>query len=233
MRSEIAWLVVCGAGCGRAHFEEQRFPAACPSDPRLTACYTFAGDARDHSGYSNDATVSNVRFVSDFDGQAVETTDTSRLDIVTPVLPREIYSIDAWIRPGRFDIEQIIFDYDQHWALYLDSRGRVGCRINASQTPVSFQVATIGEWLHVACVYDGSVLQVFVAGQAEGSDPQSPPPPEIGAAAIAGNAPVGQAGPAPFVGRLDRLRIWNAALTESETCAAADDCSLPRRNSSP
>lgn len=44
-----------------------------------------------------------------------------------------------------------------------------------------------------------------------------------GAAALAGNAPPADT-PAAYVGAIDRLRIWNVALSVAELCAAAGTC---------
>lgn len=87
----------------------------------------------------------------------------------------------------------------------------------------------IGEWLHVACVYDGGALNetvLYVNGMAE---PQGPPPPPdrevvpVDTNVDSNDSPdltigsfEGNNGPVRFNGAMDDIRIYSRALTQEE-----------------
>lgn len=222
-----AWVCACIGllGCGRIAFDPRTDAAdggpivECGSDPRLIACYDFEGDLGDRSGHGNDANGTAVEYVAGHFGLGVQMTDTSRADLGAPSLDTTRWSFDAWIRPDPAPAAalELVFDHDQRWAIMLEEMGdgtfHFGCNSAVSQGFV-VKVLSAGAWAHVACIDDGTVLRGYVDGALEdlgtgtgGGDTT--------VAAIGGNTPETQA-QNPFLGTVDRMRIWNVALTPAE-----------------
>lgn len=217
-----AWVGL--VGCGRIGFDArsdaQSDVAAleCAADPRLIACYDFEGDAGDRSGHGNDANTTAVQFVPGRFGRAMHMNDASRADVTSPSLATTRWTFDAWIRP---DLPppaslELIFDHDMRWAIMVEDQGGTlvfGCNSAVSQGFVSRPLVP-GAWAHIACIDDGVTLVGVLDGLVE----------TLGAgnggggttiAAIGGNTPLTQE-PSPYFGAVDRLRIWNAALTPAD-----------------
>ena len=73
----------------------------------------------------------------------------------------------------------------------------------------------IGNWYHIACTYDGSIVSIYVDGELQNSASQSGllkvSSQHILAGANSTSPPSGF-----FHGAIDDIRIWNRALSESE-----------------
>jgi hypothetical protein len=239
VRGALHALLIASA-CGRAGFDpiapdeagppardapspdSRPLPEVCPPDARLLACYGFDGDANDRSpGGTNHGTPSDVTFVPGVDGLAVHTTATSRIDVLSPAFALNRFTIDVWLRPDADTDRQIVFDHDSRWAMLFDPGGIPACNLAPNPLVLSASVtAPLATWAHVACTFDGTTMTVHVSGMPAGSEPGDPVAPGTFPVAIAGNAPPSDT-PAPFLGTLDRLRIWNDVLTPQELCAAA------------
>jgi hypothetical protein len=228
----LASLAIGASGCGRIAFDPiaadasidaapdaRALPAVCPDDARLIACYPLDGDVLDHSAGDNDAIGSAISFVPGIDGDAVQTTVASRIDLTAPNLDTTQLTVEAWVRTGApMPEEQLVFDHDSHWALGIID-GAVQCIIGAGSNRSTRQL-TPGVWTHIACTHDGTDSTVWIDGQVAATMTTGPYPPGVGASAIAGNAPISNP-QAPFVGTVDRVRVWNVARTAAELCAAA------------
>jgi hypothetical protein len=206
--------------CGRVSFDAPTDASVveCGADARLIACFDFEGDAGDRSGHGNDAIGTGVEYVTGRFGRGMRMTDTSRADLTAPSLDTTAWTFDAWIRPAlpAAGAEELIFDHDMRWAIMLDeSAGSLvfGCNSAVDQGFVSMSLAP-DVWAHVACIDDGTTLTGYVDGVAEvvGSGNGGG---DTTIAAIGGNTPLTQE-PSPYVGVVDRMRIWNAALPASE-----------------
>jgi hypothetical protein len=229
----LSSLVICA--CGRIGFDpgstgDAARPsvdaavalATCPADPRLVACYALDGSAQDLSGHGNDAVVSAVTYVPGIDGLAIETTASSRGDLTMPALDLSRFTIEGWIRPELDSSSlQIVFDHNMRWALVIEPGLVIGCDLQGDT--VLGNALALGVWVHVACIHDGTTMTVYRDVGVVGSRAVGPVAPGTFDAAIGGNAPPTDA-PAPYVGAIDRLRIWNVALSAAELCAAAGTC---------
>lgn len=224
----VAWWCLGLVACGRVSFDplsdggvDTQPVVECADDPRLLACYDFEGDLGDRSGHGNDATEIAVTYVPGRFGRAAHMDELSRSDLAAPSLDTTRWTFDAWIRP---DVPpagslELVFDHDMRWAIMVEDQAgslMFGCNSAVSQGSVSTPL-TPGVWAHVACIDDGTTLSGYVDGVVE----------TIGAgngggsttvAAIGGNTPLDQE-PSPYFGNLDRMRIWNVALTPDEITA--------------
>jgi hypothetical protein len=111
-----------------------------------------------------------------------------------------------------------LLDNDSQYELKLESDGKVTCRVGGI---VATTDNAIGKdtWRHVACVYDGSSLVVFVSGSTSKSQSGSGLIPITGSN---GTKLVNE-----FTGLIDDLRVYARALTASEICTHADKSACP------
>jgi hypothetical protein len=189
-----------------------------------SALFTFAEAAGaiaiDRSGNGNDAArVDGASWVEGRIGGGV------RLDGVNGalLLPNsqtlaftDAFTVEAWIAPAALDRERYLW-----WTpsammsvrpdgtivpVAVLSNGQVGF---VSNSPVS-----IDYWSHVAMIYDGSVLRLYINGLDAGSRPAT------GTLLPAPTAQPGiVGGVSGFAGLLDELRLYRRALTVTETVA--------------
>ena len=187
-----------------------------------------------HSGVLNGATWTNAGKVGNaiqFDGNN-DFADTGNWDINSGKL-----TIAAWInadsfvgsyRDGRIVSKAVgAQTQDHNWMLSTIAQG--------SDTRLRFRLKTDGntdtliagsgdllpgQWYHVAAVYDGAMMRLFVDGTEVGSMPKSGPISDSATAPVwIGNNPVSQS--QPFDGRIDDVRIYDTALTVLEILTLA------------
>jgi hypothetical protein len=135
------------------------------------------------------------------------------------------FSISMWIKPTGVTTRQVLFEKSNgasnagsSWSFEL---GNVSGKITMvifigggnSQVSSSASI-TAGVWTHVAAVYNGSTIQLYVNGSASGS---------VGAAGNINNVT-----PTPafgyyydisllgYTGAMDEMGVWNKALTSTE-----------------
>jgi hypothetical protein len=110
---------------------------------------------------------------------------------------------------------KLFYNRDQY-ELALDTEGRVSCRIGSltarTETAIGRDV-----WRHIACVYDGQSLAVWLDG--------APAKCQSGSVAIATSGTLGTRLVAPFIGFVDDMRIYARALAPTEVCSHADKTS--------
>lgn len=91
-----------------------------------------------------------------------------------------------------------------------------------SQSAFSTSVLPLNVWSHVAGMYDGSALNIYVNGQLENSFAYDggiyPATADVGIGAVVGNAAPGQSF-SPFFGRIGDVSVYNRALTPAEVKA--------------
>lgn len=167
-------------------------------------------------------------------GRAIQLTGTQSqwIDVPSaPVLDVDRYTLSSWVRYtgvqnsqtlGRWEILE---KADSYW-MNVRTNGRVrvggfygGCTgSNVWQYLDSSRALTIGRWTHVASTYDGTWLRVYIDGTAVGSKRVS------GRTCVSGEPlAVGAKNhetkgllEAFWDGRLDDVRIYNRALTQTE-----------------
>lgn len=217
-----AWIWLLG--CGRIYFDPVGDAAppssqadVCPADSRLQACWSFEGDLGDRTGRGNDAVGTDVAYVDGRFGRALQTTSTSRADLVAPSLDMAQFTIDAWIRPEVAPDLAIAFDHDEHFAFGVGVVDAAHVQIfcdDAGGTAYAGTPTPAGQWTRVICRDDGATLTLYVDGVEQASVSGMTVAGTM-AAAIGGNAPP-QDYAAAYIGLVDHLRIWNVALTPAE-----------------
>lgn len=194
----------------------------------LAAYYPFEGNANDLSGNTNNATVTtNVTFVPSISGQAasfdgstsyIQVNESPSLELAGPM------TISAWVNPSAEGSLNCIVDKDYGFIgynLYLQNGG-VQMRISSTQgTAVAVGGSVpLNTWSHVAGVFTGSQILVYLNGSVVG---QVPAP--AGLSNCSKNLYMGMWG-APgsgrfFQGQIDNVRIYNRPLYQAEVQALA------------
>ncbi len=131
----------------------------------------------------------------------------------------EVFTLSAWIKVRASSREQVIVDKRDEWddgfALYVDTSGTLLAYLNESSLTGSGLLID-GEWHHVAVVYDGDELWLYVDGDEEAWD-------WMGAGAMSTEGELRIGGPAwdpgdpsYFAGVLDEVRLYDRPLGEQE-----------------
>jgi hypothetical protein len=196
-----------------------------PSTSHLVAYYPFHGDGQDLSGNGNNAIVTkNVVFQPGEDGLAAtfdgsssyfQVAESSSLMLTGPL------TIAAWVNPGREDDLNCIVDKDYGligYNLYLNNGG-VDMRISstAGTSSVTAGSVPLNVWSHVAGVYTGSQILIYVNGRLVGQT----------AAGSLSNCSkdlyIGMwgAGGRYFQGQIENVRIYSGDLSAAEVQALA------------
>ncbi len=201
----------------------------------LVAYYPFDGDANDASGYGNHGIVHGVTLTEDrfgnvdsaysFDGNNgyIEVADNDLLDITAEI------SFSGWIyvNGSTSDHQAILSKWynnnsrSETYLLELQPNGSrlqmplhgisTGNYSNASSTTsINFNT-----WTHVAATYNSSEIKLYLNGIETGSLITTGTMPITYAPLFIG-AHDSSSDRNPFYGKLDELRIYNRALTESE-----------------
>ncbi|CAN5880870.1 hypothetical protein BH11MYX2_BH11MYX2_27850 [soil metagenome] len=232
-------VVLALAGCGRLRFDATNDAATsegsgdampdsvdarplgptCPGDPSLLACYSFDSTLIDSTGRGNDATGVDVTFVPGIEGMAAQFESTSRAD-VTPNLDASAITIDAWVNREALASDGLVFDHDARWAMGFTSEGQLLCSLTPIILAKSATIVPEGVWTHIACTFAADSVDGYIAGVDVVTDGGGVVTAGNTEAAIGGDAPAGQTGK-PFVGAIDRMRIWSRALSATEVCDAA------------
>ncbi len=184
----------------------------------------------DISGHNHTGTLSTTTWSTggkygnalNFNGSTsfVETPNTSSLNITGNAI-----TLSAWVYPDTLGTNMLIakpvsgtshsapyFSYSLH--LYPSGTPRFYLTLGSSSYSVSsLVIPQVGVWSHLAGVYNGSTMKIYVNGQ------------ESGSISASGNI-TGYATPLRlgvnggleenFDGRLDDVRIYNTALTQTE-----------------
>jgi len=181
----------------------------------MVAWWPGDGNANDIIGGNNSSLVSNVGFAAgevglafDLNGGYVQVPDAPSLDITSQI------TIDAWIKPSALGgrvVDKITAG--GHDGYLLDTYGGV-IRFQIGSDSVSGSTSLpIGTWSHIAGVYDGSQMTVYLNGVLDGSLTISIPIPvnslplRIGADSN---------GSSLFSGLIDEVELFNRALSIGE-----------------
>jgi hypothetical protein len=129
-------------------------------------------------------------------------------------------TLEVWLKPKDYSTQTLLSRTNQNsidWALRISGGSLV---FSANSTTSGLQTVSVAQsalplnqWTHVAAVYNGSQMQLYINGALVGTTPQT------GALSIARDWVV--VGYAPSVGEfyngtMDELRIWNIARTQAQ-----------------
>jgi hypothetical protein len=199
--------------------------------------YLFSGNANDTSGFRHDGTVAGAVLTTDRFGVAdsAYSFDGENDQISVPHTPAlslgadtSAFTLEAWVYPTAQKSQDILrkgsevngdnaFPYE----LALSGTGVIvgGARSAAGLTQVRRTGYSLNAWTHVALVWDGSSLQLYVNGSPEASQGfqdvlgQSTNPLLFGSRL--------QSPADTFAGKLDDIRLFNVARSPAQICQDA------------
>ena len=199
--------------------------ASCDAgDPDLVLCFDFEqlsdGVLLDGSMYGHHATASDVALVASPWGRAIATTEATRIE--APCF-EECEAVDALTIEARVRMEDEpppgmrvgVVDNNLEYAITYNRQNGLRCSTGGGE--LTGPTFGLGEWVHVACTYDGSDIRAYLDGvevasvgenNAVGSGDPSP-------VAVANTAPSWNE---PFIGALDRVRVWRRVRSAEEIC---------------
>ncbi len=213
---------------------ETRDEARCQRvDETTVACYDFANDLLDRSGFGNHASAQAVTFeplaelraLRPF-GRAVSVADAESLNVAA-------FTIEVWMRAdgltnlsGDGDEFSLLLDKDRQYSVGIDALGSPVMTIYRDRDRFEHTTATdialtVGTSYYLAFSYDGVTSRLYVDGRLVDSELIDLPL----AAGVNGALFIGSGSPnatRPFDGLIDALRIANVAHAPSQICASAN-----------
>jgi hypothetical protein len=191
----------------------------CPATAQgLVACFAFEDSATDGSPSPIvPLSAANIGYAAGHEGQAAAFTLSPKTDMRLPhaSMNTTAMTIEMWIKPAALPAAGerfVLVDMDGRFGVTLQPDGTINCRSLSATTK-----ATVGNWIHFACVNDGTTMKAYVGGQLETS-----------VANVLGTTSdfigIGEDSTSTgdgFVGTMDNLRIWTRGLSASEVTAAA------------
>lgn len=190
------------------------------NEPTLVGCWEFEQNANDASGDGNNATATNVTYVTGRVGQAIALQANSSLvvgDRASLEPPR--LTVEAWVRPA-----QTPPGSPGRWGV-MDNDGAYGFFVNATTITCTFNgtlavafALQAGTWTHLACTTDGTTVRMYIDGAPQPATASGAPltTGNGNGVVLAGNSPTGNT----FVGALDQFRVFNEARTQPQICEA-------------
>jgi len=139
-------------------------------------------------------------------------------------------SFDAWVRWSPASEQQVVLENQNQFSLIIrpsllgPGETFIVCGIVVTGNPQGQEFPgavadqpTDGDWHHIACVSDGSIISAFVDGEKRVDGDRS----ALGPNFVDGmkDLQIGRPSDAtdrPFVGQVDNVRVWNRALTLEE-----------------
>ncbi len=145
--------------------------------------------------------------------------DHVKVDPAAELNVLQAFTVAAWIKLAATGREQVIADKRDDWddglAVYVDESGRLLAYLNEASLSGSARLDD-DVWHHVAAVYNGEELKLFVDGDEDGSDWMN-----AGAMDTEGELRIGgpawdSEDPSYFAGVLDEVRLYDRPLGEYE-----------------
>jgi len=149
--------------------------------------------------------------------------DDDYIDISNTLnLNPEEFSISAWILRSQEDsgVKSILSKQENPASLGYDFRILGNNRIElfwnngTNQSLISNAPVPSGEWHHVAGIYDGNQLSLYIDGVLSNSEIKSPPTPTDYNFKIAALGELNTS--QHFKGHIDEVRLWKTALTKEQ-----------------
>ena len=182
--------------------------------PDLVACFTFEGTTLEDRSPTKlvPAYVQGLTFGAGRSGQGLVVGPVTNIRFAqNAALNGPSMTVEAFIKVAALPAaDQIIFDADERFGMLLQPTG--GIRCNGGGDPVYGGKVATGRWVHVACVFGGGAVRVYVDGalaQQGGGGPGG----GSGQEAIGGDAP---SGGQHFDGSIDTLRVFRSSRSSAD-----------------
>lgn len=208
----LAVLALAASGRGLA-----QSPSCVAPPPGMVAWWPGDGSTRDIAGASPATLVGGAAYAAGRVDQAFSLDGTSAWVEVPDAAALRVtgaFTIDAWIYPnatgGRI-VDKITAGAGDGYL--LDTWGGGVRLLFDGQSLSGATVLPTGAWSHVAGVYDGAEMRVYVDGALDGARattaavPTNALPLRIGAASDGGSR---------FSGLIDEVEVFNRALSQAE-----------------
>lgn len=197
---------------------------ACPDDDTLSLCLLFDVDdptgVVDESSYANPVTIDGGSLIDSPWTRAFSFDVTTQFAVDCPeaCVGGEQVSFEAWLwleesPDGRSGI------VDQNGLLGAFVTEEMALRCNSQGGAAEGGTVPLRAWVHVACVADGEVLLAYIDAELVDEREINPLTP-VGQPQLA----IGNDSPSfgePLLGALDRVRVWNRALSPAQVAQAA------------
>ncbi len=203
-------------------------PVGANSYPGLVGLWHFDGDADDSTVNANDGTITGASWTtSGMFGKALSFDGTDDYVLVLDddtLSPGSTVTLEAWIKPAALSgIRMVAGKWNDSLREYEIQLWSGKVRFYAYSSVPGYIYAessttlTVDTWYHVAGVWDGSNLQVYINGSPDGSSTAFAPTagiPNTNARFTIGAQYWASLGGWQrfFQGTIDEVRIWNGAL---------------------
>ena len=129
------------------------------------------------------------------------------------------FTISAWVKSENNDCSIVskrdaAYTQGYDFKIGSDRRLELSWKNGSTQTITSSTQIPLNEWHHVAAIYDGTFIKLFIDGIADNSLSRTPPVDtneSFYIAAAGKSTPVNH-----FEGNIDEVRVWNRALTPEQ-----------------
>lgn len=133
-------------------------------------------------------------------------------------------SVEAWVNPAQAsdgDADSIVTKLvhsssKEGYSLEMDSDNKVAFVVGRSWSDWNYALSDIalsaGEWYHVAGVYDGTNIKIYINGVERGTQPYSNGIVDSATPLLIGKRSDGR----PFNGEIDEVYVWSKSLTAGE-----------------
>jgi hypothetical protein len=208
----------------------------CPrSEASIVACYEFENTTDDESQYMLTTRPTGVTFQPSMTGlgQALQLAGDSNVQIAeTARLDLQTFTLEAWLYPSSTNGQNVsVVNNSGQYGMFVDTTNTPYCaKVTLNPPPgqsplvvaVGSKALALSQWTHVACVYDGANLTLYVNGT------KDTPTPSGGGVVTTGTTGTGIGSETPttakanhYVGLIDNLRIWSVPRIRADLCADA------------
>jgi hypothetical protein len=194
-------------------------PGPC-ADPAIVLCVGFDGTLTDDAHAQPIVASGNITFVPGVVGQAVHLDATSVLTLAdNPAWTYTSMTVETWVWLDALPVGAArsgLLDKDSSFGVFVYADGTVNCIMN--QTAGAKVLTKTAQWVHIACVNDGSSTKLYADGVVQASVPAGNVAQTVNLVAIGNNSPnLGS----PLLGALDLLRVYARAKSAAEVAADA------------
>ncbi|MBT0812302.1 T9SS type A sorting domain-containing protein [Litoribacter ruber] len=189
---------------------------------------------KDESEYTNIATIrGNPTWIDGVKGKALRFNGSNQFATVPDNASLDLsesLTIATWIKPEKTATQYLIKKAESPidgYELSLASNGKVFFRFNQETSGNTYRLnsstsypANGNTWMHVAIIYDGATLRMYIDGKEDSRQSYSSPPP-VNMNDLELTIGSGFDGYRGLQGAMDDIHIYNTALSSAEIAALA------------